>query len=111
MPQNDIKLMHNFTTHLSRHALTHRGAKSRVFTYVCVCVCNMCVVSLFWGEDTGSAHLRSRQTYVNSTQRNPLTFACFSLYSTAGEKQGQRGSGRGVTGSRSVGFCLFYGIL
>lgn len=50
MPQNDIKLMHNFTTHLSRHALSHRGYEAGVCLSVCVCgyVCNMCVVSLFW---------------------------------------------------------------
>lgn len=52
MPQNDIKLMHNFTTHLSRHALSHRGYDPAVCVCVgvCVqgCVCNMCVVSLFW---------------------------------------------------------------
>lgn len=50
MPQNDIKLMHNFTTHLSRHALSHRGYEAGVCLSVCVCecVCKMCVVSLFW---------------------------------------------------------------
>lgn len=42
--------MHNFTTHLSRHALSHRGYEVGVCLSVCVCgcVCNMCVVSLFW---------------------------------------------------------------
>lgn len=51
MPQNDIKLMHNFTTHLSRHALSHRGYEAGVCLSVCVpvCVCATCVLSAFFG--------------------------------------------------------------
>lgn len=42
MPQNDIKLMHNFTTHLSRHALSHRGYDPAVCLCACVCA-GVCV--------------------------------------------------------------------
>lgn len=42
MPQNDIKLMHNFTTHLSRHALSHRGYEVGVSPCVRVCVQHVC---------------------------------------------------------------------
>jgi len=60
MPQNDIKLMHNFTTHLSRHALSHQGTNENMYVCVsvsvCVCGCNMCVVSLF-----GTGKIRDRE--------------------------------------------------
>lgn len=124
MPQNDIKLMHNFTTHLSRHALIHRGYEPAlslcVQGCVCECVCNMCVVSLFWQSGNQcrgeKAHLNSTrglaQTYVNSTQKS----ADFCLFVVFRSGSGVAGGGlvEGVaTGSRcrSVGFYLFYGIL
>lgn len=67
MPQNDIKLMHNFTTHLSRHALSHRGYEVGVSPCVRVCVQHVCCQPFLAVRKPMWRHvMRQEEAHLNS---------------------------------------------